>query len=120
MANVYDISIEQGSSLNLTLTATDSTSSYLNLTGYAARGKIKYGYGSSGYLLSINPQIDLSLISGLINISLTADQTSLLPVTKAVYDIEVYATGSNISVPSGYTFKVLKGYADISPEVTTS
>ena len=120
MANVYDISIEQGSSLNLTLTATDSAGSYLNLSGYNARGKIKYGYGSTGYLLNINPTIDSSYISGLISISLSADNTSLLPVTKAVYDIEVYTTGAIGSVASGYTFKVLKGYADISPEVTTS
>jgi hypothetical protein len=120
MANVYDISIEQGSSLNLSLSATDSDGAYLNFSGYAARGKIKYGYGSSSYLLNINPQIDPSLVSGLINISLTADQTSLLPVTKAVYDIEIYTTGAIGSIVSGYTFKVLKGYADISPEVTTS
>jgi hypothetical protein len=120
MANVYDISIEQGSSLNLTLTATDSAGSYLNLSGYAARGKIKYGYGSTGYLLNINPTIDSSYISGLINISLTSSDTSTLPVTKAVYDIEVYTTGSIGAIASGYTFKVLKGYADVSPEVTTS
>ena len=120
MANVYDISIDQGSSLNLTLTATDSTGAYLNLSGYSARGKIKYGYGSTGYLLNINPSIDSSYISGLINISLSADSTSLLPITKAVYDIEVYTTGAIGSTPSGYTFKVLKGYANVAPEVTTS
>ena len=120
MANVYDISIDQGSSLNLTLTATDSAGAYLNLSGYAARGKIKYGYGSTGYLLDINPTVDSSYVSGLINISLSATSTSLLPVTKAVYDIEVYTTGTIGAIASGYTFKVLKGYADVYPEVTIS
>jgi hypothetical protein len=111
MANVYDISVEQGSSFNLTLTAKDSTGTPLNLSGYNARGGIKYGYGSTGYLLSLSPTINPSYVSGLINISLTSTQTSLLPVTKAVYDIEVYAAND-------YTFKAIRGYVDVVPEVT--
>jgi hypothetical protein len=109
MANQYDITIDQGSSLNLTLTATNSAGAYLNLSGYSARGKVKLGYGSTGYILDLQPQIDPSYISGLINISIPA--FSGLPVTKGVYDIEVYNSG-------GYTFKVLQGYANINPEVT--
>lgn len=110
MANVYDITVEQGSSFNLALTAKDSNGTPLNLYGYAARGAIKYGYGSTNYLLNLNPSVDSSYVSGLINISLTAAQTSSLPVTKAVYDIEVYAS-------NGYTFKAIRGYVDVIPEV---
>lgn len=111
MANVYDISIEQGSSFNLTLTAKDSNGTPLNLSGYNARGAIKYGYGSTGYLINLNPTIHSSLVSGLINISLSASGTSSLPVTKAVYDIEVYSSND-------YTFKAIRGYVNIIPEVT--
>ena len=89
MANVYDISIEQGSSFNLTLTAKDSNGNLLNLNGYSARGSIKYGYGSASYLLNLNPTIT-NPTNGLITISLSASDTSSLPVTKAVYDIEVF------------------------------
>ena len=110
MANVYDISIEQGSSFNLTLTAKDSNGNLLNLNGYNARGSIKYSYGSTGYLINLNPVIT-NPTSGLITISVPASGTSSLPVTKAVYDIEVY----NLS---DYTFKAVRGYVNIIPEVT--
>jgi hypothetical protein len=109
MANSYNISIDQGSSFSIALTATNSTGGYLNFSGYSARGKVKMGYGSTGYIIDLQPQIDSSYVSGLINISL-APMTGL-PVTRGVYDIEVYNSG-------GYSVKVLQGYADINPEVT--
>lgn len=111
MANIYNLSIEQGSSFNLNLVAKDSYGTPLDLSGYSAVGAIRYGYGSTGTLLSLNPSVDSSYISGIINLSLTAEQTSSLPVTKAVYDIEVYAS-------NGYTFKAIRGYVDVVPEVT--
>jgi hypothetical protein len=111
MANVYDLSIEQGSSFNFSLVAKDSLGVPINLSGYAATGYIRYGYGSSSILLSLNPVIDSGYISGIITCSVSADQTSILPVTKAVYDVEIYSTG-------GYTLKVANGYAEIFPEVT--
>jgi hypothetical protein len=111
MANVYDLSIEQGSSFNLNLVAKDSSGTPLNLSGYAATGAIRYGFGSTGVLLNLTSSIDPSYVSGIINVSLTPEQTSSLPVTKAVYDIEVYAS-------NGYTFKAVRGYAEILPEVT--
>ena len=83
----------------------------MNLSGYDARGAIKYGYGSTGYLMGLTTIVDPSYISGIINISLTASQTSQLPVSKCVYDIEVF--GQN-----DYTFKVIRGYADVYPEVS--
>lgn len=112
MANSYDISIEQGSSFNLSLTAKDASGVPMNLLGYTASGKLKYSFGSTGSLANLAPIIDPSYVSGIINISLTPAQTASLPVTKAVYDVEVTSSG-------GYTFKAIRGYAEIIPEVTT-
>lgn len=111
MSNSYDISIEQGSSFNLSLTARDITGEPINLSGYATSGELRYSYGSSGVLLNLNPTVDPSLVSGIINISLTPEQTASLPVTKAVYDIEVISSG-------GFVFKAIRGYAEIAPEVS--
>jgi hypothetical protein len=108
MANSYDISIEQGASLNLSLVASDSSGSPLNLSGYQAKGAIKYSYGSTGALVSLNPVIDPSYVSGIVNISLTPAQTSGLPITKAVYGIGIF-------LPSGNAVTILEGYASISP-----
>lgn len=110
MANVYDFSIEQGSSFSLTLTVKNSNGTPINLSGYSARGGIKYGYGSTGYLINLNPQIQ-NATGGQIKISIPDSGTSSLPVTKAVYDIEVYNDFN-------YTFKAIRGYASIIPEVT--
>ncbi len=111
MANIYNILVEQGSSFNLSLTVNDSLGNPLNLSEYAARGGIKYAYSSTGYLTSLNPVVTTP-ISGIITISLSAAQTSLLPVTKGIYDVEVYQG-------TGYIFKAIRGYVDVIPEVST-
>jgi len=109
MAYSYDINIDQGSSLNLNVVARDANGSPLNLSGYSARGKIKYQYGDVDALLNLTTVIDPSYVSGIINISMTSYQTRYLPITKAVYDVEV--------ISSGYTFRVLNGYAEVNPSV---
>ena len=111
MASEYNFSIEQGSNFDLALTGKDDNGAILNLSGYSATGQIRYRYGSTGYLVNLNTIINLSSGDGVILVSLTPSQTSALPVTKAVYDIEVSNSG-------GYAFKVSKGYVDIFPEVT--
>ena len=110
MPNSFDISIEKGTTLNLTLVASDSSGSAINLSGYSVRGKVKFSYGATGILLDLNPTIDSSYVSGLINISIPYQNTTGLPITKGVYDVEAFN--------SGYCFKVLKGYANIYPEVS--
>ena len=111
MANSFDIFIEKGSSLNISLVASDSSGNAINLSGYSARGKVKYGFGSTGILLDLQPTVDASFVSGIINIALNPESTTGLPITKGVCDIEVFNSGD-------YCFKVLKGYANIFPEVS--
>lgn len=112
MASAYDISIDQGSVFELALAASDKNGAALNLSGYSAQGKIKYQYGDTTSLLPLTVSIDNSYVSGLINVSLTAIQTAALPVTKAVYDIEILTSGD-------YIMKVFNGYADINPSTMT-
>lgn len=113
MANVYDIEIEQGATLDLTLAAKDELDAPLNLQGYVASGNIKYQYGDTNALLPLDVTIDPNYVSGLVDISMTAAQTILLPVTKAVYDVRIYASG-------GFCAKVLKGYAEIYPSTNAA
>ena len=108
--NSYNIHIEQGASLNLSLVASDSAGNLLNLSGYQATGQVKYGYGSTGILLNLNPQIDPSLVSGIINISIPSNQTTGLPITKGIFEVDIYNS-------IGYTVKVLGGYCDIGPGI---
>jgi len=111
MANSFDICIEQGASLNISLVASDSSGNAMNLSGYSVRGQVKYSFGSTGIILNLSPKVDTSFISGIINISVPPENTSGLPITKAVYDIEAFNSGD-------YCFKVIKGYANIFPQVS--
>ena len=117
MASTYDISITQGESLDLLFNLKDSNGVALNLSGYSTRGKVKYSYGSTGALLDLAPVIvtganNSLLASGQMTIAFSPAQSSSLPVTEAVYDIERY-TADDASV-----FKVLNGKFIIYPEVT--
>jgi len=118
MASTYDISITQGESLDLLFKLKDSSGIALNLSGYNTRGKVKYSYGSTGTLLDLEPVIvtgvnNSFLASGQITVSISASESSSLPITQAVYDIERYTLNDVV------VHKVLNGKFIITPEVTT-
>ena len=110
MAETYNISITQGTTLSINLTANDSNGSAINLSGYGVRGYVRYSYGSSGILYDLNPQIS-NAVSGIINISGNATGTAVLPVGKFPYDLEAYSS-------DGYVTKFLRGYCEIDAETT--
>ena len=103
MADRYNITANQGSTLLLNINVRDSQNNYINLNGYSARGFVRYSYSSTGTMLNLNPQIHPSYVSGLIILS--GDQSSMasLPCGQYVYDIE--CSGNN-----NYVFKPVKGY----------
>ena len=109
MADTYNISATQGSTLLLNITCRDSSNNYINFSGYTTQGYVRYSYGSTGTLLNLNPQIHPSYSSGLITISGLADDTATLKPGIYVYDIE--ASGVN-----NYVFKPVRGYFSVNPE----
>lgn len=111
MASTYTLEIIQGNSLDLQINATNSDGSYINLSGYGARGQIRYLYGATGVLLDLHPTVHNSYVSGIININIPSTGTAALPVGTFVYDIEI--TGAN-----DFCLKYLRGYAPVSPEAT--
>ena len=142
MATSYDLNITQGSSYNIRLKTKDLNGVALNLSGYHVSGYIRNKYSDSTYLLDLKPLIvsgqsvpttlvNLSndaIFSGLIDINLHPTGTAALPITQALYDIEIYSGHTNIdphdddilhSDPEDFlAFKVLNGKANIHPEST--
>lgn len=117
MASTYNISLVQGESLNLLLNLKDSNSVPLNLSGYSVRGVVKRGFGATGVLLDLAPVIvtganNSLLASGQITIAISPSESSSLPVTEAVYDVERYTLNDVV------VHKVLNGKVTINPEVT--
>lgn len=116
MSNTYDIELVIGSSTILQVNATNSDGSYINLSGYQARGQVRYSYSSDTILLNLNPTIATSYVSGIVNLNITGSFTTGLKPGVFPYDLEIYSTGSN-GVET-YTTKFLRGYCYCYPEVS--
>ena len=122
MATVYNFDASQGSELNVRLNVKDTNGNAINLSGYGARGVVKYRYSSTDSLIDLSPTIVSGTsgdawVSGLIDIYLSGTQTVNLPVGQFVYDIERYPTGA-VEDANGAVVKLMKGDFNVFPEVT--
>jgi len=122
MATVYNFSATQGSQLSVRLNIKDASGDAINLSGYAARGVVKYRYSSTNYLVDLDPTIVSGITgsayqSGLMDVYLSGSTTSGMPVGDFVYDIEKYPSGA--SNMEGAVDKILAGSFLVYPQVTT-
>ena len=115
MSDQYNISAIKGSTLLLNINCSNSDGSYINFSGYSARGYVRYNYSSTGILLDLQPVLDSSYISGLIRISGAATGLANMPVGTFVYSVEAEQTGVS---PDKYVFSPLRGYFECLPEAT--
>jgi hypothetical protein len=111
---VYNITINQGETYDLTASLTNSDGTPVNISGYALRGKVRYSYGSTGVLVDLEPNV-VNATGGVINFTLTPAETAELPITVAVYDIERYVSGQS---PESTVVRVLQGTVTVNPEAT--
>jgi len=111
MATNYDLNITQGSKYEVRLVAKDENGAAINLSGYAISGLVKNQYSDTTSILDLKPSGVAGFIaSGYIDIKLNGADTTGLPITQGVYDIEIYS--------GTYVEKLIYGYANILPEVT--
>ena len=90
--------------------------SAVNLSGYSISGFVRQSYGSSGILLNLNPTIvsgdlGVSYPSGLVDITISRTGAFNLPVTYALYSIEIYSG-------QDYSKVIQNGKFIINPEIT--
>ena len=111
MATNYNLNITRGSNFSIRLVAKDENGVAIDLNGYSARSYVKHHYSSTGVLLDLNPEPAEPLASGYIDINISGAQTIGLPIVQGVYDLEIYS--------GTYVDKLIKGYANIFPEVTS-
>src|SRR5260221_9507835 len=110
MSNSYDFNITKGCSFSVTLNAQNSDGSYINLSGYSARGYVKNFYNSTGVILNLNPTPVAPFESGQILVAGTAQSTASLFEGSFLYDIEIYS--------STYGLKILNGNFNIFPSTS--
>ena len=115
----YNLDIIQGSSFSARLNAKNSVGTAIDITGHNVRGTIKNRYSDTTPLIAFIPTIVSSTV-GTVDVILSGTQTAILPITQAVYDIEMYRTGANGEDDDSHVVKLLDGKVNIHPEVTTS
>lgn len=107
-----DLTVIQGSTFTGYFT-TYNNGNTLNLSGYTARGKVKYKYSDTGSLLDLHVHVDSgNLNQGKVDMAIEAADSANLPIGRLLYDVEVYNTENS------YVKRVSSGHINVVPEVT--
>ncbi len=126
-AGRFSFTIEQGATLDLELAYKDSSSLAVDLTDHQARMQLRPSIGSDTVILTLSSSLEpdgtglnLSgsaglnpLTSGTIGIFISANSSSQLSFTDAVYDLEI-SSGSVFPVVT----RILEGNVQLSKNVT--
>lgn len=108
MATRADLSIDQGTDYEVTLTLTDEDGNILDLLNSNTSAQIRKSYTSLTYT---EFSTFTNATTGEISLSLTADQTGELEPGRYVYDVELTDASNSIS-------RVVEGVVTITPQVT--
>lgn len=107
MATKANLVIDQGATFSTDLTLTDENGDILILSGYTANSQLRKWYTST---TSVPFTATVNTDAGVITLSLTDTQTSLLAAGRYVYDVEI-SDGSTVS-------RVVEGIITVTPNVT--
>ena len=108
MATKANIIMDQGTTFSTTISLTDDDDVPIDLTGYTGRSKLKKHYTSSN---SHAFTISLGGTSGVVVLSLSANQTSNVVPGRYVYDVELIDSSNVVS-------RIVEGIITVTPEVT--
>lgn len=114
MASTYNILVDQGATYTLAVTYKDSSGTAINLTGYTAAMQLRYSYDSATAVLSLSSPsngIVITGASGLVTITISANQTAALSADTFLYDLE-------ITSPTTVKTRLIQGVVVVSAEVT--
>ena len=91
-----NLRIDQGANFSSDVTVTDTDGTAFDLTGYTASAKMAQGYSSTRTRVSFTTTIATDATTGVITLSLTAEQTSTLDSpSRYVYDVEITKTSDS-------------------------
>ena len=114
MAARANLQIDRGATFSSDVTVSDTDGTAFDLTGYTAAAKMAKGYASTQTRVIITAAINNDPTTGVITLSLTADQTKALDApARYVYDVEITKTSDSTVT------RVIEGLITVSPDVTT-
>jgi hypothetical protein len=115
MAQYEDIDVDQGTSVKYQIQLLDVSGGKRDLSNYFVRGSLKHTYSSdSDTAVNFLTNIDAPPQNGIINFSLTPQQTATLTKRRYVYDIEIEYDQNSVAVVE----RVLEGKVFVSGQVT--
>lgn len=109
MASKVNLVIDQGTTYNLYVELNDQYGNPLSGQDYTPYGKIRKHYLSTN-ATSFNASLS-NTGTGVLTLSLTANQTSALQYGKYVYDVELVDSSNNVT-------RVFEGTVLVTPEAT--
>lgn len=107
MATKVNLIIDQGATFATAITFADESGSTINFGAYTGTAQMRKHYSSSN---ATSFAISLSN-TGIITLSLTANQTANLVAGRYVYDLEVMDSANQIS-------RLIEGIVTVTPNVT--
>ena len=107
MATKVNLVVDQGTTFITSVTFNDEAGSAINFSTYTGAAQLRKHFTSSN---STSFSVTLSN-TGVITLSLTANQTSNLVAGRYVYDLEVTDAGNTIS-------RLIEGIVTVTPNVT--
>jgi hypothetical protein len=124
-AGIYNITLEQGSTVDFQIQYKDSNDSPIDLTGYGAAMQIRSNYADNNPTTYITLSSSLSTdgtglnmessSNGYIGLFISACSSSALNFQTARYDLEIYS-GSIGGCP--ITTRILEGQVYLNKEIT--
>ena len=110
MAAIANLRIDQGASFSSDVTVTGDDDSIFDLTGHTATAKLAKGYASTHTRTNFTTAINTA--TGVVTISLNADQTNGLEEGRYVYDVEILKTSDSTVT------RVVEGIVTVYPSAT--
>jgi hypothetical protein len=115
MAAIANLRIDQGATFSSDVTVSDTDGGVFDLTGYTASAAMALGYANNRTRTIITTSIASDPTTGVITLSLTADQTHDLEApARYVYDVEITQTSDSTVT------RVIEGIITVSPHVNHS
>ena len=112
MAAIANLTIDQGATFSSDVTVKDANGNPFDLTGYTASAKMAKGYASTKTRKAITCIVNGDPTTGIVTISMTADETSVCDEGWYVYDLEILQTSSSTIT------RVIEGIITVRPQVT--
>lgn len=108
MAIKANLVIDQGATYSVTLDITDEEDQVIDLTGYTGAAQIRKHYTSSN---SVPFSVSVVPLDGVVQLSLSANQTGSITAGRYVYDVE-------LTNASGIVSRVVEGIVTVTPQAT--